>query len=285
MRARGQRLLYAFVLCMVAMPLIVKYTLPPSRMRAAEELYKIVESIEIEEGDIALLALDFGPSTKAENEPQASAIIEHLMRRRIPFAVLTQTAEGEGFLSSIPEDAAARLREETGDTWVYGKDWVNLGYKVGKVQFLQGLAKSDDLTEYLAKDVYGTRLEYIPAFSKVKSIKQIKLLGEFTGLTGMFNMYVQFFQRDGYKPTFVHGCTSITIPDAYIFLDSGQLHGLFEGFAGAAWYAELLAEAFPARAKGGVQLSNTALGVGHLTILFLILVGNTVHFFGGKRRA
>lgn len=259
----------------VSAPLIFGYSLPPAKMDAASNLYDLVDNIDLKEGDIAFIALDFGPNTKAENEPQAANLIEHLMRRRIPFAVFSQYQNAVGFLDSIPRAVAKRLNEENpAQVYTYGTDWVNLGYRPGRSLFIQGLAKSDDLVEYFKKDASGTKLKEVPAFQKVKTIRNVRLLGEFTGLVGMFDTYVQFFQRDGYVPEFVHGCTSITIPEAFIYLDSGQLKGLLEGIAGAAWYSYLLKEHYPDRGVDSAMLVNTALGVAHLAIIFLILLGN-----------
>ena len=95
-------------------------------------------------------------------------------------------------------------------------------------------------------------------------------------MVGVFDSYVQFFQTESYVPLFGHGCTSITIPEAYIYLDSGQLKGLLEGLAGAAWYSQLLAQNFPNRIPDSALTINTALGVAHLVIIFFILFGNIV---------
>jgi len=138
--------------------------------------------------------------------------------------------------------------------------------------------------EYFGRDVFGTNLSQIPVFKGVKSLENIKLLVEFTGLTGVFDTYVQFFQKEGYVPLFGHGCTSITVPEAYIYLDSNQLQGLLDGIAGAAWYSELLSKHYPEREPDTALLvNNTALGVAHLVIIFLIIIGNVVGLVTGRR--
>ncbi len=81
-----------------------------------------------------------------------------------------------------------------------------------------------------------------------------------------------------YIPPIFHGCTSITIPEAYNFLDSGQLKGLYEGLAGAAWYSELLERKYPDRLPDMAGLMNTALGIGHLLIIALVILGNVSMF-------
>jgi hypothetical protein len=82
----------------------------------------------------------------------------------------------------------------------------------------------------------------------------------------------------------VHGCTSITIPEAYIFLDSGQLNGLLEGIAGAAWYSEVLKKHYPATENRDLLVTNTALSTAHLVLIGLIVLGNVIPLFARLRR-
>ncbi|MCO6430644.1 MAG: hypothetical protein J5J00_07260 [Deltaproteobacteria bacterium] len=273
--ALDRRIVYGLVLLCLALPIIFEYSLPPSRMKAADKLYQLVEAIPPGPGKIALLAFDFGPSTRAENEVQAEVLMEHLMRRRVPVAVFSLYPQAVDFLDAIPKRLAKKLTSEMpGERWEYGVDWVNLGYRAGTALFIQSIPKAENLAEVFGKDAEGTRLSDLPAFKGIKDFKQIVLVGEVTGLAGMFNLYVQFFQSAEYIPPLVHGCTSITIPEAYNYLDSGQLKGLLEGLAGAAWYSELLEVANPARTLDSAPMRNTATGIGHMIIIALVLLGN-----------
>lgn len=272
-----RRIIFALVALALSLPLIFEYSLTPARMNSADKAFKIVSELSVDEGQIAFLAFDFGPNTQAENLPQAEVMVEHLMRRRIPFVVYSLYVLAEPLLASIPEKVAARLAKEMpGEIWAYGKDWVNLGYKPGGFLIVQAIPKSENLIDLFKTDARGNNLSDLPALKGVKGLESIKLLAEFTGLVGMFDTYVQFFQRKDYRPLFIHGCTSITIPEAYIYMDSGQLNGLFEGIAGAAWYSELLKRQHHDRAKDSSELINTGLGVAHLVIIAMVLLGNFV---------
>jgi len=270
-----RRTIYFLLLLGLCIPLWLRYSLPPARMQSAQRLFEVIERLEVKPGEIAFVALDLGPSTKAENGPQAEVVIEHLMRRRVPIALFSIYYQAEPFLESIPTGVAARLmQEKPGEIWEYGKDWVNLGYRPGADSLIQGIPKSKNLAELFAEDVRGNRLSNLPIFKEVRTLEQIRLLAQFTGLYGVLDSYLQFFQKSGYRPVFVHGCTSITIPEAFIYLDSGQLQGLLEGIAGAAWYSELLKKRFPGRATDSSLVMNTALGIAHLIIILLIAAGN-----------
>ena len=263
------------ILIALSIPLILKYSVKPARMESADKLFTTIETLTITPGDIVLVGLDFGPNSKAENEPQAEVVIEHLMRKRIPFATISQYILAQPYLDGTPEKVAARLmREYPGERWVYGKDWVNLGLRLNASVTIQAMAESSNIAEYLKKDARGTNLTDLDLFKSVRTLKNIKALIQFTSLTGTFETYIQFLKSADFRPIFLHGCTSITIPKAYIYLDSGQLQGLLEGVAGAAWYSTRLSEKFPAREKDSSVLINTGLGVAHLVIVGLIILGN-----------
>ena len=279
-----RRIIYLAVFLAVTVPLVFRLTIRPARLTSAEQLYSLIENLD---DGIALLAFDFGPSTKAENESQAEVVLEHLLRRKIPVALFSLVATGEPFLEAIPKRIVKRLKaEQPGLSLEYGSDWVNLGYRPGMSLFIQALAKSNDLSAFFTKDAYGSNLKNLPFSKNLKSLKDINLVVEFTGLNGLLGPYIQFLQHDGYSPPLGHGCTSITIPEAYIYLDSGQLKGLLEGLSGAAWYSELLREQHPKREPDSALVTNTALGIAQLLILILIAVGNlgvVVKRFGSRR--
>jgi len=282
--AIDRRVIYLLVLLGLSIPLLKNYSVRPAPIAAAANLYQLVEELPSANGRVALIALDYGPNLVAENGSQARVMIEHLMRRRIPVVLTALYAQAEPYLEALPQEIANRLMLEFPDQrWTYGTDWINLGYRVGGFQVLQSIAKSDNLANLLKKDARGNPLTELPIFSKVHTLKDIMLVGEFTGLVGMLDIYLQFLQTAEYRPPIVHGCTSITIPDAYIFLDSGQISGLLEGIAGAAWYSELLSKASPARAIDESRVLNTGLGVAHLVVIALMILGNLTMLWNRRR--
>jgi hypothetical protein len=275
MRNRDRWIIYLIIFLSVFIPLVGGLRLPPAPLTAATESFSIINELEHKSGKIAFVAMDYGPSNYAENGPQAEVVLEHLMRRRIPFMLMTQIPQGEGFLESVPRTVVERLKKEyPNEEWTYGVDWINIGFRTGPALFMQALAKSDDVARYIKKDARGNDLGSLPMMNGVKTIKDVDLLVQLTGYVGTFDLYVQFFQRSGYAPTFIHGCTSITIPEAYIYRDSGQLKGILEGVSGAAWYSELMQRAYPDRKEDSSRAVNTALGISQLAIVCMIAVGN-----------
>ncbi|MCC6933311.1 MAG: hypothetical protein IT292_08670 [Deltaproteobacteria bacterium] len=268
-----RRIIYLLVIVALGIPLFIDYSLAPAPMKTANSFYKAIEKIA-PRGKIVLVAADWGPGTQAENEPQTAVAIEHLLRRRIPFALISNIPFAKPYLEQLPETVADRLEAETGEQWDYGQDWVNLGYRPGGSIMIQGMAKAKDLHEVLKTDAEGTAISELPLMHNVRTIEDVAMLVEVTGSVGVFNSWIQFFRNDKYVPAMVHGCTAITIPEAYIYYVSKQIVGLFEGVAGAAWYEELLSENYPKREKGSALQMMTALSFAHLLIIALIVLGN-----------
>jgi len=280
-----RRTVYAAVAISLVVPLWFQWRLPPAKMDSATQFFDAVESLPTD-GGIVLIALDWGPATKAENLPQTEVLVEHLLRRRVPFALITNVPDAEAFMKTLPEDVAKRLRKEfPREKWEYGKDWVNLGYQPGWSIMIQKIAAATDLPQSLGTDAHGTPLSEIPCMRNVKTIKDVKMLAEFTGLVGAFDAWVQFFQTNEYRPPMAHGCTSITIPEAYIYLDSGQIVGLHEGIAGAAAYSDLLSKQNSKRGPDSAIVTNTALAVAHVVIIVLIVIGNAGMLLARKKPA
>ena len=279
-----RRIIYLLVALSLALPLRYGWVLKPAEMSTATNFFAVIDRLEPTPGKFVLLAMDWGPGTSAENEAQTEVALEHLFRKRIPVALISNYAFATPYLRAVPQRVADKLmKEETGQTWSYGKDWVNFGYRPGGLALVQQIASSDDIRATLKADALGNPLETIPLLESIRSIKDVQLLIQFTGLVGTFDNWIQFFVRDSYKPPFVHGCTSITIPDAHIYLASKQIVGLLEGVAGSAWYDYLLSEKYQRRKPGRMLLMNTGIAVAQMLILALVLIGNIGYFMGRKK--
>lgn len=274
-----RRVIYLIVFLALSVPMITRYSVTPARMQVADEAYQLIESMEFRPGEIAFISFDFGPNTKAENEAQAMVILEHLFRKRVPVVLFSLVPFAEAFLQTTPEDIAAKLaKENPGEYWSYGEDWVNLGFRYGATLLLQQITKSDDLKSVFKTDINGTNLNNFAMLQDFQDFKDIKLLAEFTGYKGMLDRYLGFFTTAEHRPVFIHGCTSISIAEAYIYLDSGQLASLLEGVSGAAWYSERMSRDHPGRESDQALQVNTGLGVAQLLIILLIIAGNLVYF-------
>jgi hypothetical protein len=270
-----RRFIYLLIILALAVPLICDYKLTPAPMETANAFYAQVNKLDAKK-DFVLISADWGPSTQAENKAQTEIVIEHLMRKGIPFGLISILPYASPFLINVPKGVAEKLEAEDPKLKkIYGKDWINFGYQPGaSLIVVQGLAKAKDYHEFLRTDANGTPLSDFPIMQNVKTIKDISMLMEFTGTVGAFNLWLQYFQANGYQPPYLHGCTSISIPDAYNYFISKQIKGLHEGIAGASWYEEILTKEYPGRKPGSALRTMTGISVAHIVIILCILLGN-----------
>lgn len=272
-----RRWLYALLFVAVLLPLIFYIPVTVVVTGPVQDFYDEIERIEPRPGRLVIVAVDWDPQTKAENYPQTAATIRHLFKKRIPFAVVTLTQLGTGFCEEIPKTVAREIEEEEGWEPVYGKDWCNWGYRYGwGLYFLKPLGS--DIPGTLKEDVLGTPIDKIPMMKGVKDASSVDLVCEFTGLVGALESWIQFFQVGGHRPKFCHGCTAVSAPSSYVFLDSGQLSGLLGGMLAAAEYEQLLETT--GRALRGMSAQTAA----HVVIIALIVLGNVVDLLAKRRR-
>ena len=283
----SRKVVYVLVVAALAVPLLFGLSLPPAPLPAAKRIYDKIEKIGASRAEltdetrkVVLVAVDWGPHTRAECYPQTEAVVRHLMLRKIPFVILTTVVDGAGYAREIPNKLAREYGRE------YGTDWVDLGYKPGRSVFVRQLAK--DFHGAARTDRDGTPLSELALTKEIKDASDVSLLVEITGLVGFFNMWVQFFQTERARPDFAHGCTSVTIAEAYTYLESGQIVGLFEGIAGAAAYNELLEQSRAAgqpHASDEARLHMTSQSFAHLAVIVLIALGNVGLYVRRKRSA
>lgn len=265
-----RRVIFLFVAISLSLPIALGITLQPARMKTAQAFYDVVNSLN--PSDFVLVAVDWEPGTKAENEPQTAVILEHLLRKRIKFGLTSLTPLAAPTMEQLPLQIISLLREEfPGQNWEYGKDWVNFGYRPGGSVMVQNLSKAKSIKDLIKTDSKSNPLVDLPALNGVDSIKDIDVLAEFTGSVGALSLWIQFFSG----PKLVHGCTSISIPDAFNFFASGQLQGLFEGVAGAAYYEYLLKSEYKGRSEKNIAIPiNSGVSFAQLGVFAFILLGN-----------
>lgn len=273
-----RNVVYVLILLVLALPLLFKIELKPAFSKTADNAFNLVSKLD--GASSVVVAIDFGPGTSAENKPQAKLVIEHLMRKRIPFALTSLFVLASPYLKELPKEIAELLHKENpNQTWEYGKDWVNLGYLPSGAMQLQVLSKSDSWKEYLKFDAFGTPMSDIPVMDKFDKISDVAALVEITGLQGLMSVWLQYFHADKHTPQFIHGCTSISIPDAFAFYSSGQLSGLFEGIAGAAWYESRMNGEFLERNLSISNVVNTGVSFAQILIVILVIFGNLKAYF------
>lgn len=103
-----RRVIYGVMILVLLGSTFMKQALPPAKLPTAEKAFSVIEQLEPDAAKIVFVALDWDGSTKAENQPQTEALLEHLMRRRIHFALISSVPNAEPFLLNLPLEVAKK---------------------------------------------------------------------------------------------------------------------------------------------------------------------------------
>ncbi len=260
-----RRIIYLCVAIAIALPFIFRIHLPVVVTPPVQRFYEAVEKVPKDK--VVLVAADFSTGTEGENGPQVQAVLEHLMRRRIPFIILGVDIQGPELVQSYAERLARKY------SYRYGRDFVNLGYLPGGQMALERFCRS--VWQTVPVDYKQRPLAELPLMRRVRTAKDIGLVAEFTG-SGLLSWYIQTFWGQ-FKVPLAQGCTGIIGPEQFPYLDTGQLSGLMVGLKGAAEYEALL----NIQREGYRRMMPQSLG--HLSALLLILLGNLGMWLARRR--
>jgi hypothetical protein len=270
-----RRWIYAILIVVILIPLFDrKFNLPIIPSKQSQDFYDTIARIP--PGGMVLIDGQWSPGTRGENQWQTQAVLLHVMKRHLRFAILSFDPQN----NTLVQDMVNALAPKYG--YVEGRDYVNFGYRPGAVfpQTVQAMAT--DIPGALKKDRHGKPLVGMPAMKGISSIQSLGAVVEVTpaataetwmGLGGL---------RQGPKPVpFLLATTAVGAPTYYPYLDSGQIAGMLTGVKGAGDYEFLLGTStFGTRAT-------SALSLVYALIIGLIALGNIGYFAGraAERRA
>ncbi|MBN1807721.1 MAG: hypothetical protein JW909_01550 [Planctomycetes bacterium] len=283
-----RRIIYLLTALALIIPLSCELMYAPPRMAQAEKLFDFIEGMkERDERSLVLVSVDWGPQTRSELEPATLAVIKHCMYSRVPVVVMTLVYAAQGFTVEIPReaiDAVEKARRDAGlpedeVKVVYGRDWINIGYQLGSVNAVRGIAS--DLPSQVSTDVNGTPLSDFPIMRDVANADDFGLMVEITGYVGFANMWLQWFKKE--KPVYISlACTSVSVPESYAYLDSGQFVGLLEGMPGAAGYDRKLEETLGIPHAEKTYRAMTQQMFGQALVVILVVLGNLAYVVGRR---
>ena len=150
-----------------------------------------------------------------------------------------------------------------------GVDWVNLGFKEGREAVMvvmgQGVANA------FPRDYNGRDTRSLPIMAKVRDYSSFALLVSISAGYPGTKEWVQQVQGR-FHMTMVSGCTAVSAPEYYPYLQAGQLRGLLGGMAGAAEYEKLRGE------RGSATRGMDAQSLAHVFVALCIVAGNVVQW-------
>lgn len=256
-----RRVLYALLVAVLVLPMVVPIRQPVHVFPRTQALYDFIESApedETRKDKIVLLLADWGGGSKGENWPQTEAVIEHMLRRGVKFAIMGVDPVGVALAHQMAQKHSRRYGR------TYGRDWVNFGYKPLPGQAM--LSFASDIQGTVERDVNYDPLDQLPLMKSVHSMDDVSLLYEVSAAPGIM-AWIGLVQPT-YETPMAFGCTAVCAPEVMPYLDSGQLIGLLVGMAGGAEYEALLDS--PRQATQALPM----LSLSHVLIIVLVILGN-----------
>ena len=266
LRTIDNRWLYAALALFVAAPVFVR--MRPAIPASPETLgvYRAVENVP--PGKLVMVLSTWDAGTIGECEGQTNGLIEHLMRKGVPFVIWTTNPASPPFYNRIVRSAARRYGR------VYGRDWVDCGYKAPADQLKYAVQMlSRDFQGYMRTDARGVPIGQWPLTRNVRGATDFDLL-----ISIGYNPAVEFIQfvQGVYGTQVAFAIAAINSTTCYSYIDSRQIVGMLVGARGGAEYETLVH-----RPGKGVDII-VAQSFGHLLIILAIVVAN-VAVYAGRR--
>jgi hypothetical protein len=261
-----RRWLFLAMGLLVAGPLVFPAGLPLTVSPPVQAFKDAIDRIP--NGSTVLMSCDYDPSARPEMVPMTRTAFRHLLGKDCKVVVTVLWNAGPALVEATLNDVAKEF-----PTKKYGVDWVNLGYKAGDdaVMVLMG----QGIKNAFPRDYHGTPTSEIPIMEKVRDYSSFPMLVNISAGFPGTKEWVQQVQSRFHLPM-VSGCTAVSAPEYYPYLQSGQLLGLLGGMAGAAEYEKARGE------KGAATKGMDAQSLAHIFVAFCIVLGNVVQW--AKRR-
>lgn len=261
----------------IVIPLLYPLNLPYKTSPMVKALYDTVEALD--ETDVVYLSVDLDPASTPELEPFFRAVVLHLKRQNVKFAIGTTWYAAPPLVERWVRDVVEPQQAFPGQDGYQGApdrpyekntDYAWLGFREGKEAVINRLGS--DL-----QGNYSGRTDDGSAISRIGWLKDKKRLADFdlvilisAGSPGAKEFVQQVQTR--YAIPMVASVTSVMTTDLTPYYQAKQLLGLAGGMLASAEY-ELLVGKPGLGAKAADVLS-----VGHLVVILAIVFGNIIYF-------
>lgn len=268
-----RRIIFVLVAFSVVVPTLIMIRFPIFVSKETKDVYDFID--ELPERSVVMLAFDYGPSSYAELQPMALAILNHCFTKNIKVIGMTVWNVGTTLGNNAIQEAADKFDKKDGVDYVY------LGFRPGGVNVM--LRMGEDISAVFEKDYSGKLIKEIPMMQKIKNYNDIDLLIDLAaGATpGAWITYAY----TSYHQKIAAGVTAVSVSQLYPFVQTGQLVGLMPGMLGAAEYETMANEIIPEnigkleKAIKGMSIQSMI----HILIILLIVVSNITYFIQRKR--
>lgn len=259
-----RRIIYLLAWIVVLLPLMNPMGLPIPISQDARTWYNFVEN-EINDGDVVLYAPMYGVSGMPELFPMSVATMKHLLTKDVTIVVVSFWTEGPLVFNQLLSQV-----DPADYGYVYGEDWIRLGYVPGQETAMGSLASSIHNT-VAADYVEGRSLSTFSMMDDIQTGEDIDIIVSFeTGTPGTPEWMRQFNAPFG--TTQITGCIGVSVSGMIPYVQSGQLSALMPGLATSGEYEILMGD------PGLAVAASDAISTSHIYVALLVVVGNIAWF-------
>ena len=225
-----RRIIFFFMALAVSVPLIFQIPFPEITTPLVKNVFDQIETMP--PGSRVLVAFDYDPGSEPELQPMAHSFVRQLALRHCKLYFIALWPLGP----NIIEDTINHVLIPEFPEYVYGRDYVNLGFKSGN----EGVVKvvQSNLRKLYTTDSRGTSVEKIPMLQDVNSLKNMALIVNVSAGYPGTKEWIQYGSDPVHVPI-VSGCTAVQAPLFYPYYPD-QLAGILGGIKGAAEYDEII---------------------------------------------
>ncbi len=262
-----RRIIFALIALSIIIPTIVPMGLPVKPTKNVIDIYDDINALP--EGSVVLLSFDYDPAAAPECHPMAKAIIRHCLEKEHKIIAMALWPQGAALATQALTDVTTDYEV------VYGVDYINLGYKAGAEILLNTMGTS--IPEAFPRDINGNSISEFPLTKGLKNYSDIDYIVDLSAGDPGIRTWVTVVQARFGKPV-AAGCTAVSAPEFFPYVQSGQLQGLIAGLKGAAEYEALIK--YPDEATGRMD----AQSIAHLVIIMFIIFANVSFFILRKEK-
>lgn len=259
-----RRIIYLLAWIVVLTPLMNPMGLPIPISDDARTWHAYVEN-EINDGDVVLFAPMYGVSGMPELFPMSVATMKHIMQKDVTIVVVSFWNQGPLVFNQLFDQV-----DPADYGYVYGEDWIRLGYIPGQ-ETAMGSFASNIHTTVTADYVEGRSLSTFSMMDDIQTGEDIDIIVSMeTGTPGTPEWMRQFNAPFGTAQ--ITGCIGVSVSGMIPYVQSGQLQALMPGLATSGEYEILLND------PGLAVAASDAISTSHIYVALLVIVGNIAWF-------
>jgi hypothetical protein len=254
-----RRWIFLMILIGVTVPLLIPFGLPIEVSRNVQMVHDLFEASN--PGDRVLFSFDYDPSAKPELQPAAKAMIKHAIERDLRIVVIALWPMGVSL--------ADEIYQELSDSLVYGKTFINLGYKAGGLVTIQ--AMGNDFAGVFPVDVSGEDINNFEIMQGISGFSDFAFVTTLSAGTPGMKEWIMV-AGDSFGLPVTGATTAVSAPGFLPYINAQrQLNGMVAGLKAAAEYEKLIG--VPGTATAGMD----AQSVAHVVIIIFIIIGNITY--------